>query len=128
MQQKELVRQKGFLFGLLMIELYKIMRFEKKEFALSKHILNHGLSIGFYLEKGVGETVKVDFRSRLSLALEMAEDTHYWLRLIKESEYLEEDLIGFALSECDDICNLVTMLLNQSKNVGALFAYNLVKN
>ncbi|MCK4677288.1 MAG: four helix bundle protein [Bacteroidales bacterium] len=128
MEQKELVRQKGFLFGLLMIELYKIMRFEKKEFALSKHILDKGLFIGFYLEKGVGEPVRGDFLSRLSLALEMAEDTHYWLRLIKESEYLEDDLIGFALSECDDICNLVTMMLNQSNNVGSLFAYNLIEN
>ena len=128
MEQKELVRQKGFLFGLLMIELYKIMRFREKEFALSKHILNHGLSIGFYLEKGVGEPVRGDFLSRLSLALEMAEETHYWLRLIKESDWLEADLIGFALSECDDICNLVTMLLNQSNKESTFFAYHLFMN
>ena len=112
----------------MMIELSKSMRFIKREFALSKHILDKGLSIGFYLEKGVGEPVRGDSLSRLSLALEMAEDTHYWLRLIKESEYLEADLIGFALSECDDICNLVTMLLNQSNRESTFFAYHLFMN
>ncbi len=51
MKEENLIKEKTYNFALEIIELYKFLNFEKKEFVISKQILRSGTSIGANVEE-----------------------------------------------------------------------------
>lgn len=90
MRENNVVLEKSYALALRTIKLYKYLTREKKEFALSKQILRCGTSIGANVEEAMGAQSEKDFLSKISIAYKEARETKYWLRLLKDSEYLEE--------------------------------------
>ena len=72
------------------IQLYKTL-VEKKEFVLSKQFLRSGTSIGANIHEAVASVSKRDFIHKLGIALKEARETSYWLNLLKDSEYIDND-------------------------------------
>ena len=85
-----MVFEKSYALALRMVKLYKNLTEEKKEFVLSKQILRSGTSIGANVEEAMGAQGEKDFLSKISIAYKEARETKYWLRLLNDSEYLEE--------------------------------------
>jgi four helix bundle protein len=54
MKKDNIVKDKRFKFALRIIELYKYLGFERKEFVLGKQILRCGTSIGANIEEAIG--------------------------------------------------------------------------
>ena len=96
--RKNVVKEKSFRFSLDIIALYKYLTTQKKEYILSKQVLRSGTSIGANIEEAVVSQSKKEFIAKLNISLKEAHETHYWLRLLKESGYInKEDLkIGRA--------------------------------
>jgi four helix bundle protein len=63
---------------------------EKKEFILSKQVLQW-TSIGMVEEALQGEN-KMDFIHKLSIANKEANETRYWIRLLKDTDFIDEKL------------------------------------
>ena len=73
---------------------------EKKEFQLSKQILRSGTSIGSNIEEAQGGQSHKDFLNKISIAYKETRETHYWLRLLKDSELIEGKLFySFIMTE-----------------------------
>jgi len=47
MKQNNIIQEKSFAFAVRIVNLYKFLREEKKEFVLSKQILRSGTSIAY---------------------------------------------------------------------------------
>lgn len=62
----------------------------EKEFVLSKQILRSGTSIGANIEEANQAQSKTDFIHKLSIAQKESAETNYWLRLLRDSEFLTE--------------------------------------
>lgn len=62
----------------------------KKEYILSKQVLRSGTSIGANVEEALGGQSKADFIAKLLIAYKEARETSYWLRLLKDTDYLTE--------------------------------------
>ena len=90
MRKDNVVLEKSYALALRMVKLYKYLMEEKKEFVLSKQILRSGTSIGANVEEAMGAQGEKDFLSKISIAYKEARETKYWLRLLNDSEYLEE--------------------------------------
>ncbi|MCF6222657.1 MAG: four helix bundle protein [Flavobacteriaceae bacterium] len=112
--KKSIVVEKSYSFALRIIDLYKYLNFERKEFVLSKQILKSGTSIGANIEEGQAAQSKRDFISKNSIALKETRETHYWLRLLKDSDYLPNDYIGL-ISECDELRKILTSIIKTSQ-------------
>ena len=52
--KENIVQQKSFQFAIRIINLYKYLTMDKKEFVLSKQILRSGTSIGANIEESIG--------------------------------------------------------------------------
>jgi four helix bundle protein len=61
---------------------------EKKEFILSKQLLRSGTSIGANIEEAIGGQSRKDFFAKLSISYKEARETHYWIRLLTDMNYL----------------------------------------
>ncbi|MFP4092636.1 MAG: four helix bundle protein [Cyclobacteriaceae bacterium] len=68
---------------------------------LSRQLLRSGTSIGANVEEGVGGFTRKDFRAKLSIAYKEARETKYWLRLLKETGYINEEAFESMLHDCE---------------------------
>ena len=80
-----IVGEKSEKFALRIIELYKYLREEKHEYIMSKQVMRSGTSVGANLAESEYAQSNADFVSKLSIALKEANETSYWLRLLKHS-------------------------------------------
>ena len=58
----------------------------KQEFILSKQILRSGTSIGASIRESEFAQSNADFINKLSISLKEANETDYWLNLLKDSD------------------------------------------
>ncbi len=85
------LKDKSFQFALNIIKLYKYLTEEKKEFIMSKQLLRSGTSIGANIREGQNAQSKADFIHKFSISQKECDETLYWLELLSQSEYLEEN-------------------------------------
>jgi len=81
---------------------------------LSKQLLKSGTSIGANIEEAIGGQSTKDFLSKLSIAYKEARETHYWLRLLKETNYLDNNTSDNLL---DDVTELLRIIGSIQKTV-----------
>ena len=86
--KESILREKSYQFALRIIKLYKYIIADKTEYVLSKQILRSGTSIGANIEEANQGQSKADFIHKLSIAQKEAFEIDYWLRLLRDSEYL----------------------------------------
>jgi len=116
--KNSLLREKSYNFALRIVKIYKFMAAEKFEYILSKQIIRSGTSIGANIEEGVQAQSKADFVHKLSIALKEASETNYWLRLLRDSEYLTEKQSESLLLDCEELQKLLTASIKTAKNNG----------
>jgi four helix bundle protein len=106
--KKDNIKQdKSFAFALRVVNLYKYLCEEKKEFILSKQLLRSGTSIGANVEEAIGGQSNKDFVSKLSIAYKEARETIYWLKLLYVSSYLSKEHSESMLKDGEDICKIL---------------------
>lgn len=99
-----------------MVKLNKFMIAEHKEFVLSKQLLRSGTSIGANIEEYIHAQSKTDFIHKLSIAQKEASETNYWLRLLRDSDYLKPKLAESLLNDCEEIQKLLTSSIKTAKS------------
>ena len=63
----------------------------KKEYVLSKQLLRAGTSVGANIEEAIGGQSEKDFFAKLTIAYKEARETHYWLRLLTDTEFITKE-------------------------------------
>jgi len=109
------IKVKTFKFAVRIVKLYQYLRIEKKEYVLSKQILRSGTSVGANVEEAGGGISRLDFSHKISISYKEAKETHYWLRLLKESDYLEKRLFDSLISDCEEICKILYSILKTTR-------------
>ena len=87
MKQENIIQVKTFDFAVRIVNLYKYLCEEKKEFILSKQILRSSTSIGANIEESIGEQSDRDFLTKVTIAYKEARETVYWLKLLLATDY-----------------------------------------
>ncbi|MFA6402949.1 MAG: four helix bundle protein [Salinivirgaceae bacterium] len=112
--KENVIQLKTFQFAVRIIKLYKYLVEEKKEFVLSKQILKAGTSIGANTEEAIGGYSKKDFTAKLGIAYKEARETNYWLRLLKETEYISESEFQSLITDCEEILKILFSIMRTS--------------
>jgi len=86
--EDNVIKNKSYNFAIRIVELYKYLKNSKREFTLSRQILRSGTSIGANVEEAIGGQSKKDFISKLSIAYKESRETNYWLRILKDTNYI----------------------------------------
>lgn len=116
MKNENIIQNKSYQFALRIIKLYKFLIEEKKEFVLSKQILRSGTSIGANIEEAIGGQSKADFIAKFQIALKESRETHYWIRLLIDSNYLDKKSGQSILDDCEELLKLLSSILKTSKS------------
>jgi len=113
--KESILREKSYQFALRIIKLYKFISIEKKEFVLSKRFLRSGTSIGANVEEANQAQSKTDFIHKLAIAQKEAAETNYWLRLLRDSEFLTDKQAESLLVDCDELQKMLASSIKTSK-------------
>jgi four helix bundle protein len=113
--RENVVRDKSYLFSLRIIKLYVHLR-EKREYNLSSQIVKSGTSIGANIEEALGGSSIRDFKAKLQIAYKEARETCYWIRLLRDSNIIENRLANSLLKQCEELVKLLTSILNKLKS------------
>ena len=109
-----LIKKKTFEFAVRIVRLNIFLRGSKKEYVLSKQVLRSGTSIGANVEEATGATSKADFKYKLSIAYKEARETHYWLKLLQRTDFINCKMFKSLSDDCDEIKRILYTIL---KNV-----------
>lgn len=116
MKQDNIIQKKSYDFALKTVTCYQSITLTEKEWVLSKQLLRSGTSIGANVEEAIGGQSKKDFVSKLSIAYKEARETRYWLRLLRDSSYLDPDKAQELLHDCDELLRILGSILKTSKS------------
>ena len=114
--KENVIKTKTYQFAVRIVKLNKFLTNEQKEYVLSKQILRSGTSIGANTEEADAGQSKKDFIAKLSIALKEAKETHYWLRLLLDSEYITQQMFESLMQDCEEIIFILTKILQTSRS------------
>lgn len=110
MKEDNLIQKKSYEFALRIVKLYIYLSEKKKEFVLSKQILKSGTSIGANVEEALGAQSKADFICKLAIAYKEARETHYWIRILRDSNFINEKEAASIVKDIEQILRIIAKI------------------
>ena len=111
-----IVAQKSYDFAIRVVKLYKYLSKEHNEYVLSKQVLRSGTAIGALIREAKFAQSKADFISKMSIALKEANETHYWIDLLHDTEYINNNMYLNIEKDINEIVSLLVSIVKSSKN------------
>lgn len=106
---------KSKLFALRIINIYKELTLQCKEFVISKQLLRSGTSIGANVREAIRAQSRPDFISKMSISLKEASESEYWIELLTESGYLTVEEGKSIMIDCQELISILTKIIKTAK-------------
>jgi four helix bundle protein len=110
-----ILRTKSFDFAIRIVNLYKYLVAEKHEFVMSKQLLRAGTAIGALYREAEHAESKADFIHKLAIAQKEANETIYWLELLKATEFIEDKEFISMNEDAVELLKLITSIIKTTK-------------
>ncbi len=112
--KESILFQKSFDFSKSIVNFYEKYSNEHKDNTLSKQLLRSGTSIGANIAEAQCGISRNDFISKMYIALKEANESAYWIRLLKETNLLDSSDANILL---DKVIEIQRMLIATLKTV-----------
>lgn len=117
--KKNIVAEKSVLFAINVVELYKLLVHTHKEYVMSKQLLRSGTAIGALIREAEHAESKADFIHKMNIALKEANETGYWLLLLKETNFMTVEEYHKIFNQCDELIRLLVSIIKSSKKINS---------
>ena len=117
-KSKDPLRDKSFDLAVRIVNLYKHLSTEKKEFVMSKQILRSGTNPGAMVREAANAESPMDFIHKLGIAQKETGETQFWLELLNSTGYLNDVEFESLYSDSQEIMRLIrSSILTKKKNL-----------
>lgn len=116
MKSNNIIQEKSFAFAIRVVNLYKYLIADKKEYVLSKQLLSSGTSVGANVEEAIGGVSEKDFLNRLGIAYKEARESIYWLKLLNKTDYINNSEFESLFKDAEEICKILGKIQITIKN------------
>jgi four helix bundle protein len=113
--KESVIKSKSFEFAIRIVNLYKILSGERKEFILSKQMLRSGTSIGANVREAVNAESSADFIHKCSIAQKECDETLYWIELLKQTDYIDEKEFTSINNDAKELLKIIRSIILTSK-------------
>lgn len=114
MIKNSLVYEKAYTFAIRIVKAYKYLN-GKQEYILSKQLLRSGTSVGANIAEANGAISDSDFSAKMSIAYKEILETKYWLSLLKDTDYITEDIFIDIFTDADEIAKMLYSILKVTR-------------
>ena len=109
-------KDKSFAFAVKVVGECRSIQNEFKEYVLTKQLLRSGTSIGANVEERIGSFSDKDFHYKFSIAYKEARESHYWIRLLVESNLLQVEKGQVLLEDIEELLGIIGSILKTMRN------------
>ena len=88
----------------------------QRAFVLADQVLRSGTGIGSNMEEATAAVSRKEFIAKTAISYKEARETLYWLRLLKESGKIEPKLADSLISNCDEICKILSSIIKSTRD------------
>ena len=111
---KSVLKTKSYAFSIRVVRLSQFLQ-KEKEFVLSKQVLRSGTSVGALIREAEFAQSRADFTHKMSISLKEANETEYWLCLLKDTDYINVKLFESLQSDCKELIAMLVSTVKTSK-------------
>ena len=116
--KENVIKTKSFAFAVRVVNVYKFLTSEKKEFVMSKQLLRSGTAVGALYREAEQAESKPDFIHKMGIAQKECNETIYWLELLQATDYLDEKQYNSINADAVELMKLITSIVKTTKNNG----------
>jgi len=116
MKADNVIQIKSYAFAIRVVNVYKYLTSENNEYVLSKQLLRCGTSIGANIEEAIGGQSKKDFIAKLAISYKEAREAHYWIRILKDTDYLSQEQSASLLNDVDKLLRIIGTIQKTMRN------------
>lgn len=109
------LKDKSYAFAIRIVKLSQYLQTEKKEYVLSKQVLRSGTAVGALIREAEFGQSKADFASKMSISLKEANETDYWLNILKDTDYLDGKIFVSLKSDCSERIAMLVSTVKTAK-------------
>ena len=115
MEKENTVKFKSRQFAIDIINLYKSLVEDKKEYVLSKQVLRSGTSIGANVVEAEAGISKKDFLAKMYISFKECCETEFWLDIMHETEYIDDKTFNVLMPKCSELNKMLTAITKTTK-------------
>ena len=115
-REESLLHQKSYAFAIRTVKMVKYLQEDKKDYVLSKQVLRSGTAIGALVREAEFAQSTADCINKFNVALKEANETDYWLNLLRDTEYLDDDEFKSISKDCLELIAILVSSIKTLKN------------
>lgn len=115
LDKDNVIHSKSYAFAIRIVNAYKFLVSSQHEYVLSKQVLRSGTAIGALVAEVHHAQSGPDFLNKMNVALKEANETSYWLSLLKDTGYLEQKNYESISKDCDELIALLVSIVKSMK-------------
>ena len=112
--KENVILEKSYALALAVISLCRELQMKQHEYVLSRQLMKSGTSVGANVEEAQAGQSRADFLSKMSVAAKEARETHYWLRLIRDSKLTDEKTVAPVLDLTEEVRRILTAIVKST--------------
>jgi four helix bundle protein len=117
---KSILRDKSYTFAVAIVKLCRQLQNKHKEYVLSKQLLRSGTAVGALLREAEFGQSKADFIHKMHISLKEANETDFWLDLLKDTDYIDDAVYSKLSKSCKELISMLVSSLNTLKTSNSL--------
>lgn len=112
-KQKATIHELSYDFGCRMTRLYQYLTEDAdyKEFIMSKQIYRSGTSVGANVRESKHAQSDADFLSKMSIASKEADETDYWLNMLHDNGYINDEQFFSLNNDCQRVIRVLISIV-----------------
>ncbi len=115
MMRKNNIRDKSFAFAVRMVQLFKYLQSDKREYIMSKQLMRSGTSVGAMVREAEHSESKKDFLHKMAIAQKEINESIYWLELLNATEYLTQKQFEDLNKDAIELIKIITTIIKNTK-------------
>ncbi len=113
--KSSILAEKSFDFAIRIVNMYKFIQQENKEFILVKQLLRSGTAIGALISEGGFAESKLDFIHKYCTAQKECNETIYWLKLLFKTNYINNIEFESISRDANELMKKITSSILTAK-------------
>ena len=107
--------EKAYALAIRVVKAFQYLTKDRREFVISKQLLRSGTSIGANLAEANGAISEADLSAKVSIAYKEAQETKYWLNLLKDRGYIDEKVHESIFADVDEVAAILFAILKKTR-------------
>jgi four helix bundle protein len=113
---ENIVLDKSYTFALRTVRSYKHLTEVRREYIISKRLLADGTDLGAHVKAAQEAEGRSGFIHEMSAALQKSSRVEFWLRLLRDSEFLSDKEFDSMNSDNNELFGLLTAIVKTSRS------------